>query len=83
MLVERSPRHLSRTPGSTGRLSRPAQTAGRELTMPADTPSPPTPTNPCQSDGGDRGFHMYVIAMLALGDTVAAVFVLKAVYLLL
>ena len=51
--------------------------------MPADTPSPPTPASPRQSDGGDRGFHMYVIAMLALGDTVAAVFVLKAVYLLL
>ena len=51
--------------------------------MSADTPSPLTPTSPCQSDGGDRGFHMYVIAMLALGDTVAAVFVLKAVYLLL
>jgi hypothetical protein len=60
------------------------QTAGRELTMPADTPSPPTPTSPRQRDGGgDRGFHMYIIAMLALGDTVAAVFVLKAVYLLL
>jgi hypothetical protein len=59
------------------------QTAGRELTMPADTP-PTAPTSPRQSDGGgDRGFHMYVIAMLALGDTVAAVFVLKAVYLLL
>ena len=52
--------------------------------MPADTPSPPIPTSPRQSDGGgDREFHMYVIAMLALGDTVAAVFVLKAVYLLL
>jgi hypothetical protein len=52
--------------------------------MPADTPSPTTPTDPRQSDGGgDREFHMYVIAMLALGDTVAAVFVLKAAYLLL
>ena len=56
--------------------------------MPADTPSPPLSTSPGCDDGGaprggDRGFHMYVIAMLALGDTVAAVFVLKAVYLLL
>jgi hypothetical protein len=56
--------------------------------MPADTPSPPVPTSPDPDDdggprGNDRGFHMYVIAMLALGDTVAAVFVLKAVYLLL
>jgi hypothetical protein len=60
---------------------------GRELTMAADTPSPTLPTSPGSDDGGprgdDRGFHMYVIAMLALGDTVAAVFVLKAVYLLL
>jgi hypothetical protein len=52
--------------------------------VPADTPSPPLPTSPGPDDGGgDRGFHMYIIAMLALGDTVAAVFVLKAVYLLL
>jgi hypothetical protein len=64
------------------------QAAGRQLTMPADTPSPPVPTSPDPDDGGgprgdDRGFHMYIIAMLALGDTVASVFVLKAVYLLL
>ena len=65
------------------------QTAGPELTMPrTDTHTPSTRTSGGQSDcgaprGGDRGFHMYVIAMLALGDTVAAVFVLKAVYLLL
>jgi hypothetical protein len=56
--------------------------------MPADTRPPSIGTSPPQDDGadplgGDRGFHMYVIAMLALGDTVAAVFVLKAVYLLL
>jgi hypothetical protein len=73
---------------SIGKLSRPAQMAGPGLTMPADTPSPPMQTSPRRDDGadspgGDRGFHMYVIAMLALGDTVAAVFVLKAVYLLL
>jgi hypothetical protein len=56
--------------------------------MPADSPSPATRPDPRLNDnpdprGGDRGFRMYVIAMLALGDTVAAVFVLKAVYLLL
>jgi hypothetical protein len=57
--------------------------------MPADTRSPSIKTSPRRGDGadprgGDRIFHMYVIAMLAVGDTVAAIFVLKtAIYLLL
>jgi hypothetical protein len=64
------------------------QTAAREVIMPADTRSPSIKTSPRRGDGadprGDRRFHMYVIAMLAVGDTVAAIFVLKtAIYLLL
>jgi hypothetical protein len=57
--------------------------------MPTDTRSPSLKTCPRRGDGadprgGDRRFHMYVIAMLAVGDTVAAIFVLKtAIYLLL
>jgi hypothetical protein len=57
--------------------------------MPADPPSPSIETGPYRGDGaeprgGDRRFYMYIIAMLAVGDTVAAIFVLKtAIYLLL
>jgi hypothetical protein len=57
--------------------------------MPADTHSPPIKTTPRRNDradprGDDRGFYMYVIAMLAVGNAVAAIFVLKtAIYLLL
>jgi hypothetical protein len=80
-----------------GRLSRLARKAGRELTMPADTRSPSTKTTPRHGDGGDPrrgdgsdpregdgGLYVYVIAMLAVGDAVAATFVLKtAINLLL
>jgi hypothetical protein len=57
--------------------------------MPADTRSPSLKTSPRRDDGADprgddRGFYMYVIAMLAVGNTVAVIFVLKtALYLLL
>jgi hypothetical protein len=57
--------------------------------MPADPRSPSVETGSGCGDGaeprgGDRRFYMYVIAMLAVGDTVAAIFVLKtAIYLLL
>jgi hypothetical protein len=57
--------------------------------MPADPRSPSVETGSRCGDGAeprgdDRRFYMYVIAMLAVGDTVAAIFVLKtAIYLLL
>jgi len=54
---------------------------GRKPTMPADTRSPSLKTRPCRRSGTDRrrgdGVDVYVIAMRALGDTVAATFVLK------
>jgi hypothetical protein len=56
--------------------------AARELRIPADIHSRSIKTSPGRGDGadprgGDRGFYIYVIAMLAVGDTVAAIFVLK------
>jgi hypothetical protein len=72
-----------------GRLSRLARKAGRELTMPAETRSPSIETTPRHRDGadpreGDGGLYVYVIALLAVGDAVAATFVLKtAINLLL
>jgi hypothetical protein len=57
--------------------------------MPADTHSRSIETTLRRNDradprGDDSGFYMYIIAMLAVGNTVAAIFVLKtAIYLLL
>jgi hypothetical protein len=58
------------------------QTAARELMMPLTSIPAPSRQAPVAGDGtdprgGDRGFYIYVIAMLAVGDTVAAIFVLK------
>jgi hypothetical protein len=55
--------------------------------MPADTRSRSIKTGPGCDDGadpgGDGGFYRYVIAMLAAGDIVAVMFVVKtAIYLL-
>ncbi len=80
---------MSGTPAVNGGLSRPVRAAGRELTMPPETRSPYLKTSPPRGDRpdrrrGDGGFDLYVIAMLALGNAVAATFVLKtAINLLL
>ncbi len=53
--------------------------------MPAGTRSPTLKTSLRRAGtrGDDRGFYMYVIAMLAVGNAVAVIFVLKtAIYLL-
>jgi hypothetical protein len=80
---------LSPTPSvNPGGYRRPQPAGAPELTVPADPRSPSIETGPRRGDGadprGDRRFYMYVIAMLAVGDTVAVIFVLKtAIYLLL
>ena len=57
--------------------------------MPAETRSRSVNTDPRRGDdavpgGGDTRFYGYIIAMLVVGDTVAALFVLKtAIYLML
>ena len=57
--------------------------------MPAETRCRSIKTSPGHGDGavpggGNARFYRYIIAMLAVGDTVAVLFVLKtAIYLML